>query len=113
MPSNTPVALTLNVRSNASGVSSTTDATWMMPALLTRAARRPRAPASATAAAQSSGDVAADHDRALARQALEVRGALAARAAGDDRHASGQAAAAHGAHRNALPPVATTVSPVT
>src|SRR6187397_2200063 len=86
MPSSVPVALTASRRSHASRVSSTSGVTWMIPALLTRIARRP----------------------------LDVRRALTARAAGDDGDPAGEPPGdgTGGAHRNALPPVAVIVSPV-
>ena len=52
-----------------------------------------------------------DHPRALAGEPLGMGGALAARPARDERHPPGKPAV--GGHRNALPPVAVSVSPVT
>jgi hypothetical protein len=55
-------------------------------------------------------DIEADHGRAFAGEAFDVRRALAACTPGDDGHAPVEAT---GDHRKALPPVAVSVSPVT
>ena len=57
IPSSVPVALTASRRFQSSSVSSTIGVTWTTPALLTSTRSVPRADASATAAAQSAGEV--------------------------------------------------------
>jgi hypothetical protein len=60
-------------------------------------------------------DVDADHSRAFAGEAFGVGRALASCTAGDDGDAPIEAPgdSRRRAHRNALPPVAVSVSPVT